>query len=258
MILCTVSERSLRNPITWKLNNDKKPRSCEECLFTFQSESVDTPVSIESLAAAGFYWLGRESVVKCFVCDLVVFDWKFGMTAIDTHAERSPTCRLVQAIKTCHHANFDATNEAWRLETFSNIAQNESQLKDHVRELAACGFYYLSSQNQILCAFCNQSIEIPTEESIMSKHRSFVKEKIRKKPVRINAKQYVVWIDCAMVRANCWANLPIHSNRTSFPEHPNFQDEKERRKSFDNNESRIRLTEKKIEEMAAAGYFYAS
>lgn len=258
--------------MTWKAKSivstaiiaeDEKPTSVDACLETFYDWPSSAPISAGELAAVGFYYLHQDHKVRCFVCDLEISDWLFGMTALGTHRRRRQNCRFVQSLQNSNNSNFQAMNEKWRLETLSELSlikqwspDKESE-ENLAQELAACGFFRMKNKKIIRCAFCGVTIEPRTETSIMFQHRSLVKRSVSKHVQSIEGQSHQVHIDCPMVRANCPANVSI-PGRKRFPEHPSFQQVFQRKASFDAHKNRRNMTDAFIEELANAGFFFNS
>ncbi|AKC91668.1 iap3 [Lambdina fiscellaria nucleopolyhedrovirus] len=47
------------------------------------------------MAYAGFYYLGRSTLVRCAYCCVVIDDWPLGTDAMSHHKRRSPKCQFV-------------------------------------------------------------------------------------------------------------------------------------------------------------------
>lgn len=61
-------------------------------LETFSSWLASAPIEAARLAKAGFYYTGKEFEVKCFACNIVIKDWKYGDIVVDRHKQLSPSC----------------------------------------------------------------------------------------------------------------------------------------------------------------------
>ncbi|CAF4799446.1 unnamed protein product [Rotaria sp. Silwood1] len=266
----SAQERSNRNPmisksLTTSKSIEKKPQTIDECLATFEKWPRNAPIPAESLAAAGFYYLGEELRVKCFMCDLEVNDWHYGMTAISTHRELKSDCQVLLALDSIISSNIDTVNEKWRLETLLSLPFSETntndpnQYKNDQRlcsELAACGFYRVKNTKLIRCAYCDVTIEPKLGQSIMSQHRYLTKQSIKKKTTTtITNNQYKgPIVDCLIVRAQCPANIVI-PHRKSFPEYPEYQSIFDRIKSFNDSKQLQRAGDYSIRDKAEAGFF---
>jgi hypothetical protein len=240
---------------------DRKPRTIDECLATFGDWPRYAPISAQALADTGFYYLGEELRVKCFMCDLEVDDWRHGMTALGTHRKRKNDCKIVQAIDSTKTGDIQTVNEKWRLKTLLDLSFVESNTNDYYqteidqrlcRELAACGFYRFKNTKIIRCAYCGITIEPKKSQSIMSQHRYLTKQSIKK--TITNDQQHRSTVDCLMVRAQCPANIVIQ-HRERFPEYPLYQSIFDRIKSFENYKERRKIVDGSIRDMAEAGFF---
>ncbi|CAF1225832.1 unnamed protein product [Rotaria sp. Silwood1] len=266
----STQERCDRNPMTSKpltmsISNEKKPQTIDECLATFEKWPRNAPISAQALADTGFYYLGEELRVKCFMCDLEVDDWRYGMTAVGTHRKRKNDCEVLRAIDSIKTGDIQTVNEKWRLETLLGLSFSESNTNDPnqfendqrlCRELAACGFYRFKNTKFIRCAYCGVTIEPKLGQSIMSQHRYLTKQSIKKKTTTTttNDQHKGPTVDCLMVRAQCPANIVI-PHRERFPEYPRYSSIFDRIKSFENSKERHRTDTYSIREKAEAGFF---
>jgi hypothetical protein len=253
-------------PLTPIENTDRKPRTIDECLATFENWPRSAPISAQVLADTGFYYLGEELRVKCFMCDLEVDDWRHGMTALGTHRKRKGDCEIIRAIDSTKTGDIQTVNEKWRLETLLGLSFIESNTNDRnqteldqrlCRELAACGFYRFKNTKIIRCAYCGVTIEPKLGQSIMSQHRYLTKQSIKKTTtaaaITTNDQQHGLTVDCLMVRAQSPANIVI-PHRERFPEYPSYQSIFDRIKSFENYKGR-KIVDFSIRDVAEAGFF---
>ena len=65
-------------------------------LQTFFSYPRNSPVPAFSLFEAGFYYLGKDDEVMCYMCKLSLKCFEYGDTAWGEHKRHSPTCPLVK------------------------------------------------------------------------------------------------------------------------------------------------------------------
>ncbi|CAF0770096.1 unnamed protein product [Rotaria sp. Silwood1] len=237
-------ERRSRNPMTSKsVIISNKPQSVDECLSTFEDWPSYAPISPKDLVQTGFYYLGEELRVKCYMCDLEVDDWRRGMTAFGTHKQRQNNCEIIQAILSTETGDFQCVNEKWRLQTLDGLSFETDNDERLCQELAACGFYRFKNTNNIRCAYCAVLIHPKTDSSIMSQHRALAKQ--LKKPSMI---------DCTIVRAQCPTNIAI-PDRKRFPEYPNYQSVFDRIKTFEDYKEHHKVLDNFIRERAEAGFF---
>jgi hypothetical protein len=261
-----VLERRDRNPVQLNIkskDDNAKPQTLDECLATFNDWPSFAPLSPEALAQTGFYYLGKNLHVKCFICDLEVADWRHGMTALGTHRKRRNTCQLILAIDNTGKGDLEVANEKWRLETLLGLALTTKNIQDTeqpdidkrlCRELAACGFYRHKNSNIIRCAFCGVIIEPKSGRSIMSQHRQLTRQSGKQKTITINNHQQKMHVDCVMVRAQCPINIVI-PDRERFPEYVQYRSIFDRIKSFDTCKQKCKLSDKLVRDMADAGFF---
>ncbi|CAF3816337.1 unnamed protein product [Rotaria sordida] len=258
-------ERRDRNPMTSESlsiskNIDKKPQTIDECLATFDKWPRNAPISAQALVDTGFYYLGEELHVKCFMCGLEVDDWRHGMTAVGTHRKRNSDCEVLRAIDSIKTGDIQTVNEKWRLETLTGLSFTKSNINDYnqtendqrlSRELAACGFYRFKNTKFIRCAYCGVTIEPKFGQSIMSQHRYLTKQSIKK---TTDDQHKGSTVDCLMVRAQCPANIAI-PHRERFPEYPQYQSIFDRIDTFKNHPERHRADDYSIRDKAEAGFF---
>jgi ribosomal protein S27E len=240
-------ERRSRNPITSKpVINSHIPQSTDECLLTFENWPEEASISAKDLAETGFYYLGEQFKVKCYMCNLEVDDWHHGMTALGTHSRRRNTCEIVQAILSTKTSEIQCANEKWRLQTLMGLTFGSDCDENLCRELAACGFYRFKNTRNIRCAYCGVLIKPNMDSSIMAQHRLLAKQSRK-----------ATMMDCLMVRAQCAANIII-PDRERFPEYRNYQSIFDRMQSFESYKERYKISEDFIRERAEAGFFLDS
>lgn len=68
-----------------------------ERLTSFEGWPV-TFLSARTMAAAGFYFLKREDIVRCAFCGVEVGSWVEGDDPMQDHERWSPSCRFVRKI----------------------------------------------------------------------------------------------------------------------------------------------------------------
>ncbi|KAM8953456.1 E3 ubiquitin-protein ligase XIAP isoform 4-T4 [Pelodytes ibericus] len=70
-------------------------------IATFSNFPSSCPISVPTLARAGFYYTGTEDRVKCFSCQAIVEGWEHGETAIGKHRKISPNCKFINLTSDC-------------------------------------------------------------------------------------------------------------------------------------------------------------
>ena len=60
---------------------------------------MDYAETKESLAAAGFYYLLIDDLVKCAFCELELADWKEGEEPMNDHTRWAPRFPFVEAVR---------------------------------------------------------------------------------------------------------------------------------------------------------------
>ena len=64
-------------------------------LQTFLTWPQDSPIQPQQLSEAGFYYVGEDDGVKCYVCGILLRNWESTDTAWGEHKKWSPQCPLV-------------------------------------------------------------------------------------------------------------------------------------------------------------------
>lgn len=64
-------------------------------IATFASFPNGCPISMSTLARAGFYYTGEKHKVSCFSCGAVVEEWTFGESPVAKHRQISPHCKFI-------------------------------------------------------------------------------------------------------------------------------------------------------------------
>ena len=64
-------------------------------LSTFNTYPRDAPISPASLAAAGFFYTGRETRVECAFCRGVIKEWTSTDDPVSLHRSRFPHCTFI-------------------------------------------------------------------------------------------------------------------------------------------------------------------
>ncbi|XP_020297483.1 death-associated inhibitor of apoptosis 1-like [Pseudomyrmex gracilis] len=142
------------------------PENCQE-EYRFESVRLasfkDWPcswITPEKLAAAGFYYTGKEDKVKCFECKLEISKWETNDNPLADHQRWSRRCRFVENLSYGNVAisvdsstipkNMDKADE--KSTCFMSAWPKSS--KQTKQDLANTGFYYTGRDNQTLCYYC--------------------------------------------------------------------------------------------------------
>eukprot|EP00057_Strongylocentrotus_purpuratus_P003562 XP_003726898.1 PREDICTED: baculoviral IAP repeat-containing protein 7-A [Strongylocentrotus purpuratus] len=160
----------------------------EERIKTFKAWSKTCQVTPDSLAKAGFFYVGIFDRVKCFSCGGQIEGWEEGDTAMDEHKKMYPHCRMVknqdkrnvtiekkwnemqkrlgQMTEEVDGARLSSAfkplfgGELDRLDTFRDNWSEEFELpSSETRWLANAGFYYTGPRDRARCFYCNGGIE---------------------------------------------------------------------------------------------------
>jgi Inhibitor of Apoptosis domain/Zinc finger, C3HC4 type (RING finger) len=68
-------------------------------LQSFRDWPIAMPVSGESIAEAGMYYMGRGDRTQCFFCGLIVINWVQGDDPWEEHCAFSPQCGFLRLLK---------------------------------------------------------------------------------------------------------------------------------------------------------------
>ena len=63
----------------------------------------------QELAEGGFYMIARRDRVKCFSCNVVLYDWEKSDNVINEHRKHSPKCHFLKEL-TCKSTSEQSTN----------------------------------------------------------------------------------------------------------------------------------------------------
>lgn len=121
------------------------------------------------LAAAGFYFLKREDVVKCIFCGVEIGQWQRGDIPMEEHLKWSPSCGFVLHLSVGNVPIKKPTLEQlgickYRKPTFSNYSTLEARmrsfetwpiaLKPTPLALSEAGFFYTGKADVTICFHC--------------------------------------------------------------------------------------------------------
>ncbi|XP_014425935.1 baculoviral IAP repeat-containing protein 2 [Pelodiscus sinensis] len=95
---CPFVENQTRDQQTYSISNQSM-QTCVARVKTFMNWPTRIPVRPEQLAAAGFYYVGRNDDVKCFCCDGGLRCWESGDDPWIEHAKWFPRCEYLLGIK---------------------------------------------------------------------------------------------------------------------------------------------------------------
>ncbi|VEN63268.1 unnamed protein product [Callosobruchus maculatus] len=170
-------------------SSDPYRESVETRLATFENWPSSNVVSPESLANAGFYYLGDGDNTKCAFCKGVVREWEQGDNPDYEHRRHFPNCPYVTSVinKRCgpvapykkpltnaqlvqNDQNLDElgiqTHKGPKRSDFSTV---ESRLRSFVgwssdliqtpELLAQAGFYYEGTRDQVRCFHCDGGLK---------------------------------------------------------------------------------------------------
>lgn len=118
------------------------------------------------LVDAGFYYIGKEDIVRCYFCDIGLAEWDAEDDPWSEHARHSPECEYLKREKGpefieniqvswrqiyCpRHPEFSDYHV--RVETYANWP---SDLDQRPNALAEAGFYYTGEDDVVRCHYCD-------------------------------------------------------------------------------------------------------
>ena len=91
-------------------------------IASFQTWPVDNQISALLLANCGLHYTGRQDLVKCHVCNVVINNWKQDDLPSQRHKRESPNCKIAIASIAQSHSNKRST-------VFKERVQNETSSK---------------------------------------------------------------------------------------------------------------------------------
>ena len=74
-------------------------------LSSFKNWPSSSPIKPKDLAAAGFYFVGRDDQVRCFRCDLTLRRWESCDVPWEEHKSKRPLCPFVREHEEREHHN---------------------------------------------------------------------------------------------------------------------------------------------------------
>ncbi|KAL2712588.1 putative inhibitor of apoptosis isoform X2 [Vespula squamosa] len=79
-------------------------------LKSFQNWPISF-IKSTSLAAAGFYYVGKADRVRCFECQIEIYKWEEGDIPMVDHERSSPSCRFIRNIP-CGNVPIDSVSDS--------------------------------------------------------------------------------------------------------------------------------------------------
>lgn len=76
-------------------HDPEKMRFEVERIKTFKTWSRSCPIRPVPLAKAGFFYVGIFDRVKCFSCEVQIWEWKKDDTAMGRHEQKNSQCEMV-------------------------------------------------------------------------------------------------------------------------------------------------------------------
>lgn len=176
------------------LNIDDPPQFNyeRERLKTFENWQV-TFISPQDMAAAGFYFLEREDIVRCAFCGVEVGSWVEGDDPMDDHKRWSPLCKFMKNLPVGNvPLNSNSTNDdddkkigfdtcgrtskeelgihKKRAPSFPDYITIESRLQSYEtwpkelkrqnpNTLSEAGFFYTGRGDQTICFHCGGGLQ---------------------------------------------------------------------------------------------------
>ena len=219
----------------------------ETRLMTFDSPCwpKDCPVDKEEMAAAGFYFIGKEDMVRCFSCGAVIHNWEAGDNPFDEHLRLVPNCPFLSGLQSGtlftlmdeagkpildpHYDSSAMHDERHRRSTYANYPREAAAIIP-VSALARAGFYYTGTKDMARCAFCHVILKgLKRGDFARRVHRQL-------SPL------------CPLVRGSCLQNVPASELKVGM------HDEVLRLESFADWPKQLGVS---VGELSAAGFYYS-
>lgn len=146
-----VEDLSHLRPNTYKLEmNSEEARLC-----SFQAWPL-TFLPPTELAKAGFYYLGPEDKVACFMCGGQLSNWEPKDNAMSEHRRHFPDCPFLE-VPSWEHSRLNVSNIGMqtygaRVKTFINWSP---RIPVRPEQLANAGFYYVGGNDDVKCFCCD-------------------------------------------------------------------------------------------------------
>jgi baculoviral IAP repeat-containing protein 7/8 len=140
-------------------------------LSTFRNWPLSCSIDPARLAAAGFFYTGISTTVKCFVCKVEISQWTKYSIPVLIHKMYCPECPLVRHE---HRGNVPIKSRSYlrprRVSKLANLKYltYESRLNTFVawpntyirsEKLADAGFYYNGINDMVICHHCGIAID---------------------------------------------------------------------------------------------------
>lgn len=133
----------------------KKSRAASFMLWPSKSS---LPAASMDLAAAGFYYTGKNRIIACYSCGIEISSWRHGMVDLNEyHRRSSPHCQHVLAVDAVDDnwseaASTDFTERKTRLHSFTSSCP--LQIQGQIKRFVNAGFYYTGRSDIVECGFC--------------------------------------------------------------------------------------------------------
>jgi baculoviral IAP repeat-containing protein 7/8 len=153
--------------------------------------NVEKYGDIKELARYGFYYTGREDIVKCQFCTVEVGQWERESSVYHEHRRWSPNCPLLKGESTdnvptnlqdlTRYIETNAslgTNYTRKTSLYRGLVPDYSELvvrlnsfkdwKGHrtPKELSEAGFFYKGQNDEVTCFSCRGTLEDWKEEDV--------------------------------------------------------------------------------------------
>ncbi|GIY03979.1 e3 ubiquitin-protein ligase XIAP [Caerostris darwini] len=155
----------------WKAPSNMNETS--KRLDSFQNWPHQVYLDKNEFVHSGLYFTGIEDCVKCFSCNVEMYDWDLNDDPMLYHELFSPECEYLKTInfpRPLDNENDFYKTKIHRLDSFENWNCLWKYPQDP-SALATQGFFYNENRDVVQCVFCGVIItEWNDDESVIEKH----------------------------------------------------------------------------------------
>lgn len=144
---CIFAQNLLNIVRDLELVNDEDMKNESSRIKTFNNWNFDT--DSKELAKIGFFYLGRDDLVECAFCKVIISNKEFRVSdrLLKVHMQKSPMCPFLRGTTLILNPLYPTMlNPMDRLHTFENCSQ------ENVLDFVKSGFYYTG--HFVKCFWC--------------------------------------------------------------------------------------------------------
>ncbi|GIY22448.1 baculoviral IAP repeat-containing protein 1f [Caerostris extrusa] len=155
----------------WKASSDMNDTS--KRLDSFQNWPHKVYLDKNEFVHSGLYFTGISDCVKCFSCNVEMYDWDLNDDPMLHHESFSPECEYLKTIqfpRPLDNENDFYKTKIYRQDSFKNWNCSWKHPQDP-SALATQGFFYNKNKDVVQCVFCGVIItEWNDKKSVIEKH----------------------------------------------------------------------------------------